>query len=184
MKAQPDTPLGHPSKREPRRFQWSLRLLLLFTALCAVAVRVWLVPYWREASTARWLAEIGAGTHTAISGPEWLRAITGDRYLEHIVGINFFSDCDIRDDDLASLRWLSRLEIVSFRYAPLGDRGLEHLGRVSSLCVLDLEGTSVSDAGLRQVERLPNLRELRLRRTPGQLAAFGESGVETPRNVD
>lgn len=166
-----DQPPPAPPKRKRRRLQWSLRLLLLFTALCAVGVRFLLVPYWREASVRRWLDEIEATTTVVAGGPEWPRAIVGDRFFEHVVAVDFW-DCQINDADLARLTRLTKLDAVNLRRAPISDEALEHLGHIETLRELVLFGTSIGDDGLRHIEHLPNLRRLWVGETTVTLTAL------------
>lgn len=166
-----DQPPPAQPKRRRRRLQWSLRLLLLLTALCAVGVRFLVVPYWREASVRRWLDGIEAGTTIVVGGPEWLRAMIGDRFFEHVVAVDFW-DCQISDADLARLTRLTKLETVNLRRAPISDAALEHLGHIETLRELVLFGTSVGDEGLRHIEHLPNLRRLWVGETTVTLTAL------------
>lgn len=165
-----DQPPPAPPKRPRRRLQWSVRLLLLLTALCAAGMWFFLMPYWREASVRRWLDEIEATATVTAGGPQWLREIIGDRFFERVVSVDFW-DCEISDDDLTKLAPLRRLETVNLRRAPISDAALEHLGEFESLRELVLFGTSVSDDGLRHIERLPNLRRLWLGETMVTLTA-------------
>jgi hypothetical protein len=166
-----DQPQPAPPKRKRRRLQWSLRLLLLFTAVCAVGMRFLLVPYWREATVRRWLDEIEASTTTAVVGPAWIRKIIGERFFERVVGVDFW-DCSVSDDDLEKLTRLPKLATVNLRKAPIGDSALERLSHVESLRELVLIGTAVTDDGLRHVESLPNLRRLWLGKTQVTLTAL------------
>lgn len=66
-------------------------------------------------------------------------------------------------DELARLRALSGLRVVSIYDMPLDDRGLAHLCDCPGVDNLALQNTQISDAGLRHLARLTQLRHLRLK---------------------
>ncbi|MCX4239617.1 leucine-rich repeat domain-containing protein [Paraliomyxa miuraensis] len=68
--------------------------------------------------------------------------------------------------DVRGLRALPRLRSASFYDVPIDDEGLAFLCEVSTLKNIVLQGTRVSNDGLRQLARLPALTHLRLKDNP------------------
>lgn len=97
-----------PAKPGRRRLQWSVRGLLLLTALCAFATTFVLVPRVRERATIDWLKAKGAGFETKPIGPNWLRKRLGDRYLNSVVSADL-TLCSFADADLVRLAACPRL---------------------------------------------------------------------------
>lgn len=96
------------AKPARRRLQWSVRGLLLLTALCAFATTFVLVPRVRERAAIDWLEAKGAGFETKPIGPNWLRNSLGDRYLNSVVSADL-TLCSFADADLVRLAACQRL---------------------------------------------------------------------------
>jgi hypothetical protein len=76
-----------------------------------------------------------------------------------VAGVNF------GDDDLAMLKSMPFLRILSLRATRVTDKGLEHLKSLDQLRSLSLMSTGVGDAGLAHLEPLTALEDLDLDRT-------------------
>jgi internalin A len=110
-----------------------------------------------------------------------------------VIGVGF-SGTDVTDDDLAILRNLPRLEILTLSRTAVSDSGLKHLGGLknlkqlhlparttdeglanlvglSKLQLLDILDSQVTDAGLEYLKGLANLRVVLLNGT--QVTAAG-----------
>jgi hypothetical protein len=96
----------------PRRwFQWRLRTLLGVVTLCAVATGLFIAPRVRERAVVAWLNEKEASITFEPEGPEWLRRLIGDKFLQRVVGVEISSELIVqadlaRFDDLRQLRTL------------------------------------------------------------------------------
>ncbi len=65
--------------------------------------------------------------------------------------------------ELEKLAGFPRLSGASFGDSNLDDRGLEALSKCARLSNLNLQGTAISDAGIRHLAALPALKYLRLK---------------------
>lgn len=159
-----------------RRFQFSLRTLLVVVTLCAIPCS-WLAVKRQEAwrirkenerqekilgdiiKLTRW--DVSAGwPHT--DEPGWLpRLLWGETCKCDI--IIFESDgAQVTDAVLEKLRGLGQLKRLSLARTQLTDDGLKYLIGLKQLRVLDLNHTQVTDAGLKYVSELNQLQELSL----------------------
>src|SRR5207244_259173 len=127
-----EPPDADPPKRKRRWFQFSLRSLMIFTLICAVA-SAWLgkrvVQKRKEREAVEAIVKLGGQAHYDYQnltdgkppGPAWLRKLLGE---------NFFSEVDV-------------VNLLDARGLPL-----EQLSEFSQLKELDLRRTRVTDAGL------------------------------------
>jgi hypothetical protein len=147
-----------------RRFQFSIRSLLVFMLLCAV-VCSWFAVRMNEAKGQREaVAAIRArGVYVEYpesSAPAWLVNSLGVEFFE---GISF-ADCPFAfdDEDMVYLSGLANLEVLYLVRTQVTDSGLEHLKGLANLQALSLSGTQVTDSGLEHLKGLANLRWLNL----------------------
>ena len=82
------------------------------------------------------------------------------RDLPHLQILSL-SDAKISNAGLASLEGLARLTELDLKGTPITDAGLEHLGRLTQLEKLDLSATPITGAGLEHLKRMTRLRVLR-----------------------
>ncbi len=70
----------------------------------------------------------------------------------------------VRDDNVRHLTKLSGLQHLRLRESPLGDAGLKALadGELQNLLILNLPQARPTWLGLRELSRLPKLRQLRI----------------------
>jgi hypothetical protein len=69
---------------------------------------------------------------------------------------------DVREADMAWLKWLPTLQRLDLSFTQVGDGALPDLSALKSLQCLDLATTNVTDVGLVHLKRLPTLRWLNL----------------------
>jgi hypothetical protein len=168
---------AEPPKRKRRRFQFSLRTLMIFVLLCAVPCG-WLAARMQRARRQKsavdeivkeggWVEydyEIDASgkwiPRAEPTGPEWLRRLLGSDFFANVVVAKVRTDAGSR-----MLTGLSRLQYLDLRDAEITDAGLVHVTELSDLLVIDLFGTKITDAGFEKLERLKTLETLLLRGT-------------------
>jgi Leucine Rich repeat len=160
-----ELPKTEPPKRKRRRFQFSLRTLLIFVLICAIPC-AWLGPkIQRKAKERAAVNEIERSGGFVIYDdsdeqhpPTWLQRLLGsDAVFVYCRGVSNRTVAQLEDfDGLTSLR---RLDLG---YTNVTDAGLAHLNELITLEYLDLVGTPVTDAGMEHVGRLTNLKELYL----------------------
>lgn len=78
----------------------------------------------------------------------------------------------VTDDDLAELALLKNLRVLRLKECRIGDAGLAHVARITTLERLSLDGTDVTDAGMPQLATLTGLEFLNLYGT-----AIGDDGL-------
>ena len=71
-----------------------------------------------------------------------------------------FSDTQISDDALRSLKYLKGLEALILAHTKVTDAGMEHITALVNLRMLDVGDTKVSDDGMKVIGGLPELRTL------------------------
>jgi len=169
-----------------RRFQFGLAsLLLLFTAV-AIACG-WMA---RETYKARRQRELVANAQKIncsvvydynVSGSGGLQMFTGMRpgttWLHRWLGDDFFHEivgAQLRSDDaLELLRDQKSIRMLYAHDSMVSDKGLQVIGRFHQLQWLDLrDAPQVTDAGLKHLTGLVELKQLWLRRT-----AVGDQGM-------
>ena len=163
-----------------RRFQFSIRSLLLFVVVVAV-VCSWLAVKMQQARRQReaveavekgdgWADydyEIDADGNSLPGTPE----PSGPSWLRNLLGVDFLSDVRQLDYDRATdaelmhLKGLTSLEILRFFGAQFTDTGLMHLEGLTSLETLRFDTTQVTDAGLVHLKGLMSLQHLSLEGT-------------------
>lgn len=100
-----------------RWFQWRLRTLLAVVTFCAVATAFFIAPRVREQAVIAWLREQEAGLTLEADGPEWLRRLIGEKFLQHVVAVEVrktpIAGADLsRFDDLPRLRTLHFMQSI------------------------------------------------------------------------
>ena len=164
---QNDTP-----KRRRRRFQYSLRTLLLLVLLVSVGFSCLAVKFGRvrkrrelvaalelRGVTIRYAYEVDRSSHPP--GPEWLRAILGDDFFAEVDAV-YADHIGLTDEDLAEVSELTGLSALSVSGGQITDAGLKHLKGLANLRILYLSNTQVTDSGLEQLKGLTALDGLDL----------------------
>jgi Leucine Rich Repeat (LRR) protein len=171
---------AEPPKRKRRWFQFSLRMLLIFTAIIALCCG-WLVrrveQKRRERDAAEAIVKLGGVAyydcewrtqgllfHAQPRGPAWMRKLLGE---------NFFSDVELVSLDknpdakaaLGYLGELTHLKFLTLSRINLTDDDLANLGELRDLQSLALSETKVTDIGLENLRGFTQLGSLELSRT-------------------
>jgi Leucine-rich repeat (LRR) protein len=168
--------MSQPAKKSPRRwFQFSLRTLLVLTALAAGAALLWrayLEPYRKQRQTMALIEKLGRRYQTA-EASVWLRRILGGD-LRNIV-LADLADCDDPAQYLQQISSLPAIETLAVGGPAFGDEHLRRLHGLKTLRGLVLDTTSVTDAGLASLRSaLPQVVICRGQRRA--IAALGKHG--------
>jgi hypothetical protein len=169
MEAEPNK--AEPSKRKRRRFQFSLRTLLIFTLFVALAC-AWLTGKVerkrRERASVEALRKKGAmvtydynlvrGRNGTPTGPAWLRWLLGENYFSEVVWLNMVGKSS--DEDLTPVAELVQLESLDLMGPTFTDAGLRKIAHLTKLRRLMLSQTGVTDAGLANLKELTELDDL------------------------
>jgi hypothetical protein len=185
---QTEPPKADPPKRKRRWFQFSLRSLLIFVAICAIPCG-WFGARMERATKQKAAVEaiVKAGGSVRYDyerdatgnwipvaephAPKWLRNLLGDDFFSTVVEATAYTDVSVEHlNDLGGLRSLS---FCSLR---ITDSGLRHLEELSQLEDLSFSGTGISESGLRAFEALIRLKGLRF------YAETEESRLDQMRN--
>ena len=82
----------------------------------------------------------------------------------------------VADEGMKAISTLVGLEILELgRFTPGADKATQHIAKLTKLKSLDLSASDLTDAGLKQLEGLKNLTELKIgftKTTPAGQAAF------------
>jgi hypothetical protein len=184
-------------KRKRRWFQFSLRSLLIFTMVCAVAGG-WLGTRMEQKRKEREAVEAivqlkgrafydyqrePPGPIDALGwrengvepvGPDWLRKLLGENFFSEVDAV-FFDDAPVTDAGLVNLKALTHLHDLTLWSPNVTDAGLVNLRGLTQLQRLDLSGTQVTDAGLVNLKQLTKLQALIL----GSNANVTDTGLES-----
>jgi Leucine rich repeat len=174
MEAEPPKP--DPPKRKRRWFQFSLRTLMIFTAVIAIACG-WVARKTeqkrREREALRALAALNPGhlvffydyqcppgdVFAEPPGPAWLRKLLGDDFFGSVDGISI-SQTAAQDASLVHLKYFPELHSVDLSETNITDLGLANLESLTQLEVLFLAGTKITDAGMAHLKDLTQLTML------------------------
>ena len=176
---------AEPPKRKRRWYQFSLRSLLVFTAVIAVTCG-WLgkrtVRKQIEQSAINALRRKGpiftsydyrTGPNATPPGPRWARWLLGDNYFREVEIVNL-SGPRFEDEDLTNVRefpYLSLLALLGTKN--ITDAGLANLRGLTHLKSLHIENSRLRGEGFANLTDLPELRELYLVQIP-----LTDSGLE------
>jgi hypothetical protein len=146
------TVLESPPRAETKRFQFSLRAILVLFLVVALPLG-WIGFRLREraaqAAAVAVLEESGARVHGSFGNAEI---------------VTFYSNDQFDSASLAELNKLPRLHTLRLRGVPVADEDLRHLEHLE-LTTLELEGTGITDGGLGSLSTLGRLRVLDLEDT-------------------
>ena len=179
---QSDPPKADTPKRKRRWFQFSLRSLLIFTLICAVACG-WVAR--RAAQKRRQLDAIASllkmGAYITYDfqydssgqsipgarppGPEWLRNLFGENFLSDVKYVYIPSQTKPDPNAAAKHWWQKALAVLAPEPPPDADAALATCEEFPNLKDLVLSETTVSDRGLAHLDKLSQLRSLELSET-------------------
>jgi len=162
-----------PAPRDkPRRFQFSLRSLLIFTVLCGImsaGVAKRIERKRRELDAVMAIRKVGGSVRydyqsdkaAAPPGPKWLRNMLGENIFSEVDSVDIFGN-GASDSDLEHVAALTRLKMLHVWGARVTDAGVKHLKGLTQLQVLFLDGTNVSNAAVDDIQKaLPNCEIIR-----------------------
>ncbi len=177
---------AEPPKPKRRRFQFSLRSLLIFTVIVAVGAG-WLgrkiEQKRREREAIAAIRKLGGVVHYDYDGrdflspppdspqnaepfgPAWLRSLLGDNFFSEVTSVRFVRD-NLTDDRLRDIEPLPQLRSLYLPDSQITDAGLTHLESLSQLETLVVESRGITDAGLEHLKGLAKLQRLILPMTP------------------
>src|SRR5947209_4191745 len=132
----------------PRWYQFRLRTLLAGMAVIGVlllAARWYVEPFRHQRNTMELIQSLG-GSYETSPPQKWQAWYFGGDY-QNLIHVNL-ADCDQTDRFVAAVAGLPRLETLVVGGESFGDEQLQQLRQLSSLHVLMLDSTSVSDDAL------------------------------------
>jgi hypothetical protein len=161
-----------------RRFQFSLRALLMWVFAVASISAFYSSPLLARRRAIRGLEEIGAEItydyqwgrdgawrpNARPPGSTWLKRLLGENYCASPVEVQLFTDRSMSphrftDEQAAHIAALTELTWLVLIDTRLTDAGLRHLTSLRKLERLDLEGTAVTDTGVKDLKRsLPHVQ--------------------------
>jgi Leucine-rich repeat (LRR) protein len=176
---QTDPPQADPPKRKRRWFQFSLRTLMIFTALVAVAAgrlgkHIEQKRMEQEAVDAirkqggvvlyDYAIRDAAGHNGKweLWGPAWLRNLLGEGFFSAARIAHFSFPHSISDAELGNLNRLTQLKSLRLCGTKVTDAGLASLNGLTQLEDLDLSGNNITAAGLQHLKGLSQLEWLDL----------------------
>jgi hypothetical protein len=177
----PSQSVEKPVKRKLRWYQFSLRSLLIFVTLFAVACSWFAVKMGRakrQKEAIEVIQKVGGSVHydyeetaprtVSNSGkprePEWLLKLLGEDFFHKPVNITFFETP--KDEGwIKAVNSLPSLKTLLLSGGNISDETLEHLSELPNLEELHANSSSVSDKGLKNLEKFPKLRWLTIHYT-------------------
>ena len=160
-----------------RRFQFSLRSLLVFITVCA-ALCGWCAVRMEQARKQKAAVEaiskwVGAGVNydyywdetgarqrkAQPPAPACLRKLLGDDFFADVVVVYGRAE-GFGDDDMIRVKEWTSLRSLDITGSKVTDAGLEHVKGLTNLRFLSLYGTQVTDAGLEHLKSLTKLEAL------------------------
>jgi hypothetical protein len=169
---------AHPPPRRPHRrwLRYSLRSLLLLTALLAIWLGIKVNQARRQREAVEKLTSLGAQITYDIDLDviRWARDLCGDDFFRTVRSVSFVGRLSAHrtqsiphtftDQDLSCLADLRQLELLYIANAPITDEGLLHLAGHKSLTTIHLNNTAINGSGFRHLA-VPNLVEIGLNGT-------------------
>lgn len=156
--------LGATEHKLKRRFQFTLRMLLIGIAVIAV-VTAW---YGLQRNESRRQAMAIRNIEKALKCPVIVRKFSGVEGARFVDDLNL-SACHLTDTQLSQiapdLLELTHLGSLNLREARITDESLVHIEKLHSLQDLNLSSTKISDVGLKRLSSLKGLQVLDLRGT-------------------
>jgi Leucine-rich repeat (LRR) protein len=168
-----DPPKAEVPKRKLFRFQFSLRSLLIFMLVCAIAC-AWVTRRMERKRKEREVVEaiIKSGgdaeydyrmRNAVPPGPDWLRKLLGKNFFSEVAFVNLdrMVVTDAPKVDIVILTALPQLQGLNL-CGPFSDSELAHLKALTRLQSLNLVRTKITDAGPENLKGLAQLQSLSL----------------------
>ncbi len=177
-----------PPKRKRRWFQFSLRTLMILTAIVALACG-WLgskiEQKRRQREAVATIVKLGDNAQAAYDfqlngntegppGPAWVRGLLGENFFSEVVGAQFegVQDAERADAGLACIGEFRKLETLTLHGTRVSDRGACNLSRLTDLRLLNLEKTGLTDNGAACLRDMTKLEKLDL-----WMTSIGDAGL-------
>lgn len=126
------------------------------------------VAFSHQYPSGKWQDDSERDFSGAMPGPKWVRAVIGDHYFLTPVALSFYpaqpGGVPLAADDLIHVGKLTSLEYLGLEGADVTG-GIQYLKSLVALRVLDLSGTSVTEAELTEIAKLRKLERLDLSET-------------------
>lgn len=93
------------------------------------------------------------------------RIVSGLKYLKELPSLTSISlsHCGVSDEDIRWLEPFTWLETLTLIRANITDKGIDSIGKLTSLTALDLSMcANISDVGVRVLRKLPHIKNLNL----------------------
>jgi hypothetical protein len=168
-----------------RRFQFSIRTLLVLTLAVAISSS-WFASEIRRAKRMQKIAE-SFGAKFNVETWQWIAAPSG---LTNLLGEFFFKDVyffcttesryEFSDEEMKQCCEFDRMEFGFFSRSAITDAGLDNIGNLTRLKYLDLRDTAITDAGLKHLGKLRLLETLDLTGTNTTEAGIHELQSKLP----
>ena len=164
---------SHPSTAKHRRFQFSLRTLLVFVLMVALACS-WLATRLLRAKRQRMaVAEIRKDDSMVTFRYSFETANDGHKpWLAKVFGEDFYPVVGLTDvapqagaPTVMNIGKLTNLKRLDLSCASVNDAAVRHLEGLTKLRFLSLCGNPVTDTGLKHLQALKGLEELDLEAT-------------------
>jgi hypothetical protein len=174
-----------PPRRKRRWLQFSLRSLLIFTLICAVG-SAWVAHRMEQKRKEREIVAAiiksggevyydyqvdpsgiphGGAERISPTGPHWSRQLFGENFFSDVKSVRFKGG----DTEFENIKELTQLQTLDLSQSTVTDAGLvllDRFPRLERLCLgLGTAKIDVTDAGLKHIKRLTQLRELYLDKT-------------------
>ena len=155
-------PPNKPPRRKRRWFQYSLRTLLILTALVAVWMAWWSHNARQQRDAVAALEKDNVIVHYVedknVLWPGWLVDLLGRDYFGTVRDVELYGK-KLNARDIEHLKSLPSLETLNLTISPISDKDLEGLYGLSQLRELKLFYTQVTDAGVERLQKaLPNCK--------------------------
>jgi hypothetical protein len=164
--------------RSDRRWRtYSLRTLLVVTAIIAVLLAFLFKPYSDRRSAVAKIDSLHGGYAIVLEAPSWLRdRIVENKWFYNLSRVSIGPACDGYDpshpfdDDalrvlIPHLNEFSVFRTLHIPDTPITDVGIRYMRELNNLEELIAPGTQISDAGLADLATFGHLRSLDVRRT-------------------
>jgi hypothetical protein len=162
-------PTVEPPKRKRRWFQYSLRTLLIFTLIVAVACG-WLASKVERKRSERAAVEALRKKGATVTydydrvrsrtpyGPAWMRWLLGENYFSEVQWVAMGGNVDA--DDLNAVAQFPHLTSLTMMSRGFTDAGLANLTGLRELRDLNLSQASLTDDGLKDLAGFTQLETL------------------------
>ena len=112
-----------------------------------------------------------------------LRRTLGVDFVDNVTQVIALETDKLRDEDLSMLDDLTHVECINLGNSPVGDPAMAHVGRLHRMKILYLDASNLSDAGLAHLARLDRLEHLTLSEVGPKITEAGLRSLEALVNL-